>query len=300
MNLGQKYHAKPVDQTLRGVQKKETFFQQIVEHSVDAILLIDSEGIVRFLNPAGERLFERSTEQMIGQVFGFPIHSYGPQELDIVRPGVKDSRVAEMRVGQIESGGETFYVANLRDVTDLVRLREELRVMSLIDELTGLCNRRGFLNLAQQQLKIANRTQQGLLLIFIDLDDMKWINDTLGHHVGDLALIETANLLKETFRESDIIARIGGDEFVVLAIEVRKDSAEILTGRLQKKVDARNSMGNHRYKLSISIGTTRYDPECEASITGLMTQADALMYEHKRSKQRSYNVTLVNSKRPLP
>jgi len=161
------------------------------------------------------------------------------------------------------------------------RMLAELRAASLVDELTGLYNRRGFLFLTQQQLKIANRMKRGLLLLFADLDDLKRINDTLGHHEGDLALVETANMLKETFRGADIIARIGGDEFAIITIEARKDSSEILTSRLRANLEARNATGPRPYRLSLSVGVARYDAENPCSIGELLAQADALMYEQK-------------------
>ena len=163
----------------------------------------------------------------------------------------------------------------------------ELRAMSLVDELTGLHNRRGFLFLAQQHVKIANRTKRGMLLLFADLDDMKQINDRLGHQQGDLALIDTATILKEIFREVDIIARIGGDEFAILAMEAAKDSADILRTRLQENFDACNAKGDRRYKLAISVGMSRYDPYTPCSIDELMARADASMYEQKQGKHRS-------------
>lgn len=167
------------------------------------------------------------------------------------------------------------------------RALAELRAMSLVDELTGLHNRRGFVFLAQQHVKISSRTKRGMFLLFADLDDMKQINDRLGHQQGDLALTDTAGILKETFREADIIARIGGDEFAILAIEAGKDSAEILEARLQANFDARNARGDRRYTLAISVGMARYDPFNPCSIDELMVRADASMYEQKQGKQQS-------------
>jgi diguanylate cyclase (GGDEF)-like protein len=141
--------------------------------------------------------------------------------------------------------------------------------------------------LAQQHVKIANRTKRGMLLLFADLDDMKQINDRLGHQQGDLALIDTATILKEIFREVDIIARIGGDEFAILAMEAAKDSADILRTRLQENFDACNAKGDRRYKLAISVGMSRYDPYTPCSIDELMARADASMYEQKQGKHRS-------------
>jgi diguanylate cyclase (GGDEF)-like protein len=163
----------------------------------------------------------------------------------------------------------------------------ELRAMSLIDELTGLNNRRGFLFLAQQHMKIANRTKRGMLVLYADLDRMKEINDRLGHREGDQALIDTAAVLKESFREADIIARIGGDEFAVIAIEAGKDSAEILEARLRDNFDARNARGDRRYTLAISVGIARYDPDSPCSLDELLARADASMYEQKHGKHQS-------------
>ena len=126
-----------------------------------------------------------------------------------------------------------------------------------------------------------------MALLFADFDQLKWVNDTLGHPEGDRALIEIANVLKETFRESDIIARLGGDEFVVLAMESDGTPAEILTTRLQENLEARNANGDRHYKLSLSVGTARYDPERPCSIDELLTRADRLMYEQKQNNRKS-------------
>jgi len=167
------------------------------------------------------------------------------------------------------------------------RMLAQLRATSHVDELTGLYNRRGFLLLANQQVKIADRSKKGMLLLFADLDGMKRINDTLGHHEGDLALVDTAATLKATFREADIIGRIGGDEFAIFALETRKDIAEILIARLQENLNARNGKGDRRYTLSISLGIARYDPNTPCSIDELLSSADASMYEQKQAKLRS-------------
>ncbi|MFQ6079729.1 MAG: diguanylate cyclase, partial [Thermodesulfobacteriota bacterium] len=170
----------------------------------------------------------------------------------------------------------------VREALEKQRRVVELRNLILVDGLTGLHNRRGFMILVQQQLKLANRTKRGLLLLFADVDNLKWINDAVGHHKGDQALIATANILKQTFREPDIIARIGGDEFAVLAIESRKESAEILMSRLQEKLDAYNPKGKRCHKLSLSVGIAHYDPKCPCSIDELLERADRSMYEQKR------------------
>ncbi len=170
----------------------------------------------------------------------------------------------------------------MSDITERKWMEEELRALSFIDDLTGLYNRRGFLTLAEQQVKIANRKKEKMLLLFIDLDHMKWINDTFGHQEGDQALREIATILKETFRESDIIARMGGDEFVVLTIETNGESEDLLSSRLQENIACHNNgKGNRNFKLSISMGTASYDPKSPCLIDELLGRADQSMYEQK-------------------
>jgi diguanylate cyclase (GGDEF)-like protein len=164
-------------------------------------------------------------------------------------------------------------------------LEEKLQAISITDELTGLYNRRGFFVLSQQQLKLAKRTKENALLFFADLDKLKWINDTIGHQEGDMALFETARVLKETFRESDIVARMGGDEFAVLAIDINDETAKILLGRLQASIDAYNALETRKYALSLSVGMARYDPQNPVSLDVLISRADTLMYEEKKRRQ---------------
>jgi len=126
-----------------------------------------------------------------------------------------------------------------------------------------------------------------MMLLFSDFNGLKRINDILGHPEGDRALIETADVLRETFRESDIIARIGGDEFVVLAIETDGAPAEVIATRLQQNLEARNAREGRLYKLSLSMGLAQYDPEHPCSIEELVAQADRAMYERKRDDQKT-------------
>jgi diguanylate cyclase (GGDEF)-like protein len=165
------------------------------------------------------------------------------------------------------------------------RSAEEIRALLITDQLTGLYNRRGFIALVEQQLKIVERTKEGAILLFADLDGLKWINDNLGHNKGDGALVEAASIFKEIFRKSDIIARMGGDEFAVFALSASQEYSVLLENRLQHLIDSRNIVQNRDYKLSISIGVVYHDPAYPCSIDELLTRADAAMYEHKKSKR---------------
>ncbi len=164
-------------------------------------------------------------------------------------------------------------------------IQEKQRAMAITDELTGLSNRRGFFTLAAQQLNLAKRQKRGICMLYADVDNLKGINDTLGHHKGDQALTDTANLLRATYRESDIIARIGGDEFVVIPVGPERDSVEIVASRFQQNLREHNAKKHRSYKLSISFGVACFDPLNPCTIDELLAQADKMMYEQKRLKQ---------------
>ena len=165
------------------------------------------------------------------------------------------------------------------------RTEDQLRDLSLIDELTKVYNRRGFMTLAEQQIKVAHRTKKEMSIFYADLDDLKKINDNFGHDEGDVALVEAVGLLRDVFRDSDIIARLGGDEFAVLAIDVAEGKAATLTRRLREKIAARNSRPGQEYSVSFSLGTARYDPDKPCSLAELITLADKKMYEDKTVKK---------------
>ncbi len=167
----------------------------------------------------------------------------------------------------------------------LVELREKLLKMSVTDELTGLYNRRGFFALAEQQLKICKRQRDVLYLLFADLDNLKTINDISGHEAGDRAIRDTAMILKDTFRESDIIARIGGDEFIVVFDSATEGGIKVATSRLYQNIEQYNSTNNRPYTLSISVGTAKYNSGSPCSIDDLIRQADKSMYEQKMLKK---------------
>ena len=179
-------------------------------------------------------------------------------------------------------------------VRQLERVEAELRILSLTDDLTGLCNRRGFLVHAEQHFRIARRTGKESLLFYADMDGLKQINDTFGHEEGSRAIIETAKILKKTFRESDILARLGGDEFTALVRDFPAGAAEAIGKRLLDNLDDYAARKRHSYKLSLSMGFVRFGPDSVATIGELIARADRAMYEHKRSKRRTANAESFN------
>lgn len=167
----------------------------------------------------------------------------------------------------------------------IIRHQEELKKLSITDELTGLLNRRGFFAIAKKHCKIASRTNLNFSLVYIDFDGMKFINDEYGHQEGDAALIDTAKILKESFRSSDIIARIGGDEFVAITMETPETDFGLLTKRLRANLEYHNKKTNKPYVLSLSLGFSRFSPDKPCSIDELISKADKFMYKNKEQSK---------------
>jgi two-component system cell cycle response regulator len=272
---------------LECVDRLSTGLERLVEGGIDIVLLDlglpDSQGLDTL-----HRVIAELPEVPITVV----LTNTDDEELAVqaVRAGAQDYLIK----GQLENN---LLVRAMRYAMERYQLQVVLRSLALIDELTGLYNRRGFVTIGEQHLKSADRTKRGLALILVDVDHLNHINDTLGHREGDRVLIETAKILTDTFRRADVVARIGGDEFAALAIEVHTNGAESLTTRLQKNLDAFNAGENRPYKLSLRIGTSCYDPEDPCLIDELVERADRSMYEQEQEKQmRSSERGLRNKK----
>jgi len=201
------------------------------------------------------------------------------------------------------SGGAIHYDGVLVDITEvktaerrlvlaLQKLRltnEKLEGQSLSDHLTGLNNRRGFFSFGLQQMKIAKRLKEDNYLVFLDIDNLKEVNDAYGHAVGDLLLEGVATILRSTLRESDVIGRIGGDEFAVLAMRSKGIGERSLLSRIEEGVGAFRIKGHARLRLSVSMGLVRIDPQKYQQLDDFLAHADFLMYQQKREKDRQEN-----------
>jgi two-component system, cell cycle response regulator len=151
-------------------------------------------------------------------------------------------------------------------------------------------------SLATQHSQLAARRKLSFLIGFIDLDGMKHINDTFGHQEGNHALVETAAVLRNSFRQSDILARYGGDEFAVLISDAAETSTETVIDRVQEQVGICNAQPGRRYQLSLSIGIASNKPGEVASIEQLLHVADALMYQCKQTRRESRELTLPSTR----
>jgi diguanylate cyclase (GGDEF)-like protein len=166
---------------------------------------------------------------------------------------------------------------------------EHFKAMSLRDELTGLLNRRGFLASAEELWHLARRENRPFLLVFADLDGLKLINDQWGHQEGDWALRETAAVLRSVFRKSDLIARMGGDEFTVFAFDVDHHELSSIRRRVRTRLEAVNAASGKPFTLSLSLGGAPKTGQTPQSIDELLSGADQQLYEQKlaRNPQRT-------------
>jgi len=173
----------------------------------------------------------------------------------------------------------------IRYAIERQRTYDTLKSLSLVDPLTGLYNRRGFVTIAAQQQLFAVRTDKRLCVLFIDIDQLKWINDTLGHRQGDCAITDAAAVLQKTFRSSDTIGRIGGDEFAVLCIESAACTAEIFDARLKKNIEDYAAAVPRSFRLSLSMGVVFCNPAAGFDVDGLLGKAAAVMSRSKPSTE---------------
>lgn len=268
--------------------------------SMDGMAIINHVGVCVYLNDAYAKAFGYNDPQaLIGSSWE---EFYSDEELprfkDRIMPAVwrdgswrgeavgkrRDDFVfpVEISISSVAGGGVVHVV---RDISERKHAEDALRSISFKDELTGLFNRRGLLKSAARYFDFALRQKESLLLIFIDLDGMKRINDDFGHNEGDNALINTAAILKKSCGESDIIARLGGDEFTVLVTDSGTTSEQAVT-RLNENLDAFNKEQQLAYKLSFSVGVAALNPGHMTCFDELLEKADQTMYEQKRNKKK--------------
>ncbi len=261
---------------LEHVDRLEAGISRMDEGGIDAVLLDldlpDSFGLDTFLS----------------------LRRRAPDIPVVVLTGLDDETVA---VGAVRKGAQDYLVKGdfggqllvraIRYAIERNQLQQRLRNLSLEDDLTGLYNRRGFVALAEQQLRLARRKEIRLLVAFADVDGLKAINDAHGHLVGSEAIVEAANVLRETFRDSDILARFGGDEFVILLPETEEETFVAPAERLRRNLEAFNRRGSHPYHLSMSLGAAAYDPKEPCTLQHLIETADQAMYADKRRHSRS-------------
>jgi diguanylate cyclase (GGDEF)-like protein/PAS domain S-box-containing protein len=285
------------------LQKQNVYFASLFESAPEAIAILDEHDHIVRINGQFTALFGYSDEEALGKDINALIVpeelAEEGQTLCTKVAGGEGIRAESLRR---HKDGHDFWVsisatrfiagdepgkvyAMYQDISARKRAEEDLRALLLVDELTGLPNRRAFITLSEQRLKLAIRMERDVLMIFIDVDHLKHINDTWGHLAGDRALIDTARVLKESCREADIIARLGGDEFVALMTVDSDQTAELVCERIKARVELHNLETPRGHPLSLSVGATRTKSE-GTMLADLLAQADTALYEQKRGRGR--------------
>ena len=269
----------------------------------------DQKGSFAEINPALISMFEANSKDELLKHNVADLYANRNKRKEIINKALKSGFIKDEEVefktlrgnkfwGSItlaktkDHDGNIYFDGIVDDITERRQREDQLRKLSLIDELTGLHNRRGFLALADHQFKITKRHKTEIALFYIDLDNLKRINDTTGHPDGDRALIDIAGILKDTCRESDVVARMGGDEFAILAVDITKENSNAFLNRVKKNINDHNTKATRPYGLSISIGAAYHDfKKPSSSIHKLLSQADKSMYEQKRDKMTHKEVS---------
>ncbi|MBL0171375.1 MAG: diguanylate cyclase [Gemmatimonadaceae bacterium] len=296
---------------------------QIAMHSnAEGVFLLgairDASGAIgdfeiRDVNPSGTKMIRAGQVDLVGRRLrrDFPAAWHeGVFDRYVEAVASHTPLMEEVRVNRRQFAGGWLYhqavptgdgvAVTLRDISQRKREEIRLRRASLTDDLTRLYNRRGFLTLADQQLRIARRQDKDAVLMYVDMDEFKELNDQYGHAEGDRALAAVGRLLRRSVRDCDVVARLGGDEFTIMALDADRASARIIQRRIEERVALLNASQELAAPLSLTIGHTRVRPSDHAPLTELLARADALLYARKKRRKLTAAVAAHTASRGRP
>lgn len=294
---------KKVEKTLR---KNQQEFASVFHSSPEALVYVDENYNILNVNPRFTELFGYTLEDVKGRNIYEGLFIHPP---DKIEEGKKLDKIALSSKGYFnyetirkKKDGTFFPVAisgskividgqikgligTYIDITERKQLEEKLKKLANFDSLTGSCSRRYGLNLLNRQIKLARRRKTPVLLAYTDIDNFKYINDNFGHEEGDKILKNVVKLFKSTLREIDIICRIGGDEFLLIFPDNSLKEAPLIKERLNRGLIKLDQTLKKPYKIEISMGFSRYDPNNPQSMDELIRIADKKMYDEKKNKK---------------
>ena len=287
------------------LQTQKVYFATLFENAPEAIAILDEHDHIIRINGQFTTMFGYTEDEALGRnINDLIVPGEGVEEGEKLTARVAAGEKLRAEAQRRHKDGHTLWVAiaatpfgvvdqpgrvyaMYHDISARKYAEDELKELLLVDQLTGLHNRRAFIALSEQALKLATRQERDVLMIFIDVDQLKHINDTHGHLVGDRALIDTARVLRESCREADLIARLGGDEFVALMTVDSDQTAELVCERITARVATHNREIDRGYELSLSLGAKRSKAE-GTMLVDLLAQADTALYEQKRGRGRPH------------
>ncbi|MBI5742178.1 MAG: GGDEF domain-containing protein [Nitrospirae bacterium] len=291
----------------RTKQKREemlSLYKDIVESTNTLIWRTDAEGRFTFLNPAWEKVYGYGNEEMLGRNFSdFQATDAAGHYVNAFRNCLIGEQVIGHETAFFSKKGDEVYLAiNLIplysgdreivgtqgtafDVTERKHADKLFQYLSAKDELTGLYNIHTFLSMSEQQIKTAHREKKEMLVIYAGVDGMRSINEVYGREAGDGILMDTANILRKTFREADVLARTGGDEFVVSTLVSSEKTEEMIISRLDDNIAKHNAGKSGPPELSLSLGVSFYNPGCPVLIEEVLSKADENMHLRKKLRK---------------
>jgi len=292
------------------LRNSEREMHLIVDGLAEGVVMAKPDGHFQLFNPAAEDILGLGMIDVDPVEWSRTYHIYMPdgetlfpaEELPLARALRGESTDDIEAISRTLHRGDTWLnisgrpirddvdailggVVVFADITERKRFELELQRLAAVDELTGVLNRRGFLDTAERELALAARFRRGAVLLFIDVDGLKHVNDTLGHDVGSELLVDAAAVLMRVARSSDVVGRLGGDEFCLLAVGEPTTAREAVEQRIRTEIDKHNTTADKPYDVAVSIGSAIYDPEQPERLEDLIAQADGRMYENKRLRK---------------
>jgi len=265
---------------------------QVFESMQDGVVVTDSQGRILDFNNAVQHIFPNLTRENLGHylptfapelktyLFSENISKYNPlsiQKEDIVQ--FYDVRTIPIKEKQNQEMGIAIYI---REITEQYQLLKKLQEYAEKDWLTGIWNRRKWMDLAKAEIRRAERHKRPLTIAYLDIDHFKLVNDSLGHEGGDMVLIHLVQNISSQLRENDIFGRIGGEEFVILFPELDKEKAQIVTQRLLRAVSEKEiNFGKQNLSVTTSIGAIVWEGDKKVSLDELIQKADKALYMSK-------------------
>ena len=282
----------------------EERYRQLVENSQGLICTHDLAGQILSTNPAAQRSLGYTAEELAGRNLAELLHprardqfpsyleriAHAGEDAGLMVVTTKAGTVRTWQYHNVHLPADNYVLGHAQDVTELREAQAQLEIVAVTDELTGLLNRRGFFKRASRLLSHASSAASVFTVFYADVDGLKDINDSLGHDAGSAIIVAAARALENTFRAADILARVGGDEFVALA-ELPADATPLVRQRLNEHLHSVNARRHLPAPLSLSMGAVQTQAGNPATMEDLIRRADLDMYAEKIQKRSQGPVT---------
>ena len=287
------------------LESARAFNASVLDNAAEGILVVGEEGVIQYANPAISRLLTATLHDLQGQTFlSFLQKPHVPSWLDSqMYAGYRTGQTWRLHDAMLRTGrGQQVPVAlscaplpseqkamvvTVLDMSEVRHLHQQLEFQAVTDPLTGLLNRRGFYQAVESTLSRSERVEQSLVLLYLDLDGFKRVNDSLGHDAGDRVLRWVSEQLQGCLRSYDIVGRMGGDEFTALLELDFPEQAAKISEKLIERVSVCQQVDGLDVMLGVSIGIATF-PDCGSDLNGLLRAADIAMYEAKRAGRQQY------------